>query len=119
MTIAATPIAVSVKQSKPQRRVRVLPKRELLGLLATLAGPSGIGVIYEVLAERADARAYPPPGQMVTVDGRHIHLQIAGNDTGQPRALLKAGEEIGWQGYALPRLVAWSPLAASPFIVVP
>lgn len=66
------------------------------------------------------SRRLPAPGQVATVDGRHIHWQIADNDSGRPRVLLEAGEEIGWRGYALPRLLrSWSPLAASLLIAVP
>ena len=58
----------------------------LAGLLVFLLA----GTIYETLAERADARADPPPGQMVDVGGYRLHINCLGN--GSPTVVI----DIGW-----------------------
>ena len=47
------------------------------------------GAIYESLSEAADARAYPPPGQMVDVGGHRLHINCTG--TGSPTVVIDAG----------------------------
>jgi len=48
-----------------------------------------LGAIYESLAETADVRAYPPPGQMVDVGGFRLHVHCVG--TGSPTVVIDAG----------------------------
>jgi pimeloyl-ACP methyl ester carboxylesterase len=48
-----------------------------------------LGAGYESMAEAADARAYPPPGQLVDVGGHRLHLNCAG--TGSPTVVIEAG----------------------------
>ncbi len=58
--------------------------------LAPLAGLMRVGYyIYEPMAEAADAKAYPPPGQRVDVGGYHLHINCAG--TGSPTVVIDAG----------------------------
>lgn len=71
-------------------------KRNLRGLArglglgaALIAGLALAGAGYEAVAARGDARAYPPPGQMVDVGGYRLHLQCVG--TGSPTVVLDAG----------------------------
>jgi pimeloyl-ACP methyl ester carboxylesterase len=47
------------------------------------------GAIYETVAETADMRAYPPPGQMVDVGGYRLHINCIG--TGSPTVVIDAG----------------------------
>jgi pimeloyl-ACP methyl ester carboxylesterase len=47
------------------------------------------GWIYEPLAEAADAKAYPPPGQMVDVGGYRLHLNCSGS--GSPTVVIETG----------------------------
>ncbi len=47
------------------------------------------GAIYEPLAEAADAKAYPPPGQMVDVGGYRLHINCTGS--GSPTVVIEAG----------------------------
>jgi pimeloyl-ACP methyl ester carboxylesterase len=54
----------------------------LLGLLA-------LGAIYELISEAADARAYPPPGQLVDVGGHRLHIYCTGS--GSPTVVIDAG----------------------------
>jgi len=57
--------------------------------VAVIAGLSLAGAGYEAIASRGDARAYPPPGQMVDVGGYKLHIQCMG--TGSPTVVLDAG----------------------------
>ena len=45
--------------------------------------------IYEPLAEAADAKAYPPPGQMVDVGGYRLHINCTGS--GSPTVVIESG----------------------------
>ncbi|PZV01113.1 MAG: alpha/beta hydrolase, partial [Leptolyngbya sp.] len=54
----------------------------LLGLIM-------LGAAYESVAEATDARAYPPPGQMVDVGGYHLHINCTG--VGSPTVVIDAG----------------------------
>ena len=48
-----------------------------------------IGAVYESVAEASDARAYPPPGQMVDIGGYRLHINCIG--TGSPSVVIEAG----------------------------
>jgi pimeloyl-ACP methyl ester carboxylesterase len=58
----------------------------LIGLAAILLLA---GYIYEPMAEAADAKAYPPPGQLVDVGGYRLHINCTGN--GSPTVVIEAG----------------------------
>jgi pimeloyl-ACP methyl ester carboxylesterase len=45
--------------------------------------------VYEAIATERDSRAYPPPGQMVDVGGRRLHLSCTGE--GSPTVVFEAG----------------------------
>ena len=67
-------------------------------MLAVLALAS-VGGAYQVLGARADAKAYPMPGQLVDVGGRSLHLRCTGSGT--PTVLLQPGagefsSNMGW-----------------------
>jgi hypothetical protein len=47
-----------------------------------LAGSYG----WEKLAERADRKRFPPPGRMIDIGGRSLHLLCAGE--GRPAVLI-------------------------------
>jgi pimeloyl-ACP methyl ester carboxylesterase len=57
--------------------------------LAALLGLALVGYIYESLAEAADAKAYPPPGQLVDVGGYRLHINCTGS--GKPTVVIVAG----------------------------
>lgn len=59
------------------------------GSLATVLGLLLVGYIYETLAEAADAKAFPPPGQFVDVGGYRLHIHCTG--TGSPTVVIVAG----------------------------
>ena len=61
-----------------------------LGRIAvSIIGLLLVGYIYEPIAESADAKAYPPPGQLVDVGGYRLHINCTG--TGSPTVIIEAG----------------------------
>jgi hypothetical protein len=72
LTTSTTPAAVGIGHWGG-RIVRGLGRG--LGLVvAVVAGLAAAGAGYEAVASRGDARAYPPPCQLVDVDGYRLHL---------------------------------------------
>ena len=72
--------------------------------LAALLGLALVGYIYEPIAEAADAKAYPPPGQLVDVGGHRLHINCTG--TGSPTVVIEAGLgdwSTGW-GFVQPEV---------------
>jgi pimeloyl-ACP methyl ester carboxylesterase len=57
--------------------------------LAALMGLMLVGFINEPMAEAADAKAYPPPGQMVDVGGYRLHINCTGE--GSPTVVIESG----------------------------
>ncbi len=58
-----------------------------------LAGAALLGAaaaVQQALTLR-DRRRYPAPGTVVEVDGRRMHLQVSGADSGGPTVVLEAG----------------------------
>jgi pimeloyl-ACP methyl ester carboxylesterase len=71
----------------------------LYALLAVLA-------IYETVRESLDARAYPPPGQLVDIGGHRLHLHCTGS--GSPTVVLEPGQggvssDLAWIAPAVAR----------------
>jgi pimeloyl-ACP methyl ester carboxylesterase len=95
-----------------QIRTKRTSKRRVRGCLpwlgaslALLLGLVLAGYIYEPLAEAADAKAYPPPGQMVDVGGYRLHINCIG--TGSPTVVIEAGLgdwSTTWAGYVQPEV---------------
>jgi pimeloyl-ACP methyl ester carboxylesterase len=63
--------------------------RWLGGMVAGLVILSLLGAVYESAAEAADARTYPPPGQLVNVGGYRLHIYCMG--AGSPTVVIDAG----------------------------
>src|SRR5690349_3405316 len=59
------------------------------GALMAVAATVAAGTIYEALASRGDAAAYPPMGQLIDVGGYRLHLDCRGS--GSPTIVLDAG----------------------------
>ena len=59
-------------------------------LAAVLALIAAAGAIYQTAGERADLRRYPPPGRLVEVGGRRLHVYCAGTTNG-PTVVIEAG----------------------------
>jgi pimeloyl-ACP methyl ester carboxylesterase len=57
--------------------------------LAILLVLALVGYIYEPIAEARDAKAYPPPGQMVDVGGYRLHINCTGE--GSPTVVVESG----------------------------
>lgn len=73
--------------------------------LATLLGLALVGYIYEPLAEAADAKAYPPPGQLVDVGSYRLHINCTGS--GSPTVVIVAGAgdwSTRWGGVVQPEV---------------
>ena len=58
-------------------------------IIVSIIGLTLVGAMYESLAEAADARTYPPPGQLVDVGGYRLHINCTG--TGDPTVIIDAG----------------------------
>ncbi len=51
-----------------------------------------VGVVYETVMERKDRNSFPPPGQLVDVNGHPMHIYCTGVDTpGNPVVILESG----------------------------
>ncbi len=68
----------------------------LLILFASITSLLLFGFVYQSLGKRLDQKRMPPPGRLVTVNGRSIHLLEKG--TGRPVILEAgiAGTSLGW-----------------------
>src|SRR5215210_5893394 len=65
--------------------------------LVSLLGLMLVGYIFEPMAEAADAKAYPSPGQMVDVGGYSLHINCTGE--GSPIVVIESGwgdSSAGW-----------------------
>jgi len=69
-------------------------RRILTGLAAVVVLALVIAVGREQWARHRDAQKYPPPGRMVTFDGKKSHLNCTG--TGSPTVILES--ELGVKG---------------------
>jgi len=71
----------------------VFPTRQAMALsaLGILLALPVTGLLYEVFAQAAAERAFPPPGELVDVGGRRLHLLCIGE--GSPVVLFEAS---GW-----------------------
>ena len=74
-------------------RVRRWTKRIFLGLLALLVLLVAIGSIYEALGRKNAREKYPPPGKLVDIGGRKMHIDCRG--TGSPTVILESGLGTG------------------------
>ena len=60
---------------------------------------AAVGGGYQTVRESLEARAYPPPGQLIDVGGHRLHLYCTGS--GSPTVVLEAGggassSDFGW-----------------------
>jgi pimeloyl-ACP methyl ester carboxylesterase len=65
--------------------IHLLAWLSALAFLGTL-----LGVLYQVLGTRRDARTYPPPGRLVDVGSHRLHILELGSGDG-PTVVLEAG----------------------------
>src|SRR4029453_13932822 len=74
------------------KRGLVWGKRIWLGLRITgviLVAFGIMGASYQAIATARDARAFPPPGQLVDVGGYKLHIHCLG--TGSPTVVTESG----------------------------
>jgi pimeloyl-ACP methyl ester carboxylesterase len=83
--------AKAASVSKPAKRVRTRITRGLLWAGLAVLALGGIGAVYQAIATANDRRVYTPPGQLMDVGGRRIHMLVKGSDTGRPTVVLEAG----------------------------
>ncbi|MGE5673843.1 MAG: alpha/beta fold hydrolase [Mycobacterium leprae] len=87
--------AQPVQADRPKRKGRL--KRWLRGLALGLVVLIAVGIVGEGIAERMDARAFPPPGRLVDVGGYRLHLNCTGK--GSPTVVMENGSgapSVGW-----------------------
>ena len=81
------------KNNSKEGRTPARQGRKLLiwlgGILAVLLILLLVGWIYEPVAEAAEAKANPPPGQMVDVGGYRLHIHCTGS--GSPTVVIESG----------------------------
>jgi pimeloyl-ACP methyl ester carboxylesterase len=73
--------------------------------LAALLGLALVGYIYEPIAEAADTKTYPPPGELVDVGGYRLHINCTGS--GSPTVVIVAGAgdwSTTWGGVVQPEV---------------
>jgi pimeloyl-ACP methyl ester carboxylesterase len=58
-------------------------------VVVLIIGLALLGAIYETLAEAADAKSYPPPGELVDVGGHRLHINCTGS--GSPTVVIVSG----------------------------
>jgi pimeloyl-ACP methyl ester carboxylesterase len=60
-------------------------------ILVGILGLVVVALVYEALTERKERRLFPPPGQLVDVGGRRLHLNVMGDETATPTVILESG----------------------------
>src|SRR5215216_2721590 len=73
---------------RPKRGLGFWIRRELVWLVGGLLALAVIGAIYQVVATQIDQSTYPPPGEMVNVNGHLMHINCMGE--GGPTVILEA-----------------------------
>ncbi|MBB2908670.1 pimeloyl-ACP methyl ester carboxylesterase [Rhizobium sp. RAS22] len=73
----------------PPMHMKLSLKLVSLGLVALVVLPLAVGSVYEVLSRNWVKAKYPPPGRLIDVGGRNIHLDCRGQ--GSPTVILEAG----------------------------
>ena len=82
------------------RRGKLIKRGVRASLVAVLAVLM-LGIAVEHLARWRVAKAFPPPGQLVQVNGRQLHLNCTG--VGTPTVILEAGLGVGAS-------MSWAPV---------
>jgi pimeloyl-ACP methyl ester carboxylesterase/FtsH-binding integral membrane protein len=84
---------------KVRRQVRSRSARWLLYPVLAVLAIASVGGGYQTVRKSLEARAYPPPGQLIEVGGHRLHLYCAGS--GSPTVVLEPGHggsssDFGW-----------------------
>jgi pimeloyl-ACP methyl ester carboxylesterase len=91
---------------RARQHLRSRSRRWVIYPVLALLGLAAVGGGYETVREALDARAYPPPGQLVDVGGHRLHLQCTGS--GGPTVVLEPGHsgasaDVAWVSSAVAR----------------
>src|SRR5215216_2162731 len=91
---------------KVRRHMRSRIGRWLLYLVLAVLAIAAVGGGYQTVRESLDAKAYPPPGQLIDVSGHRLHLYCTGS--GSPTVVLEAGggassSDFAWIASAVAR----------------
>jgi len=110
-----------------RRQVRSRSARWLLYPVLAVLAIASVGGGYQTVRESLEAKAYPPPGQLIDVGGHRLHLYCTGS--GSPTVVLEPGlggssSDFGWITPAMARETrvcvydragrGWSDAADSP-----
>lgn len=60
-------------------------------ILIIVIGAIAAGFVYQTVATQRDKRRFPPPGQLVDIGGRRLHLNIMGEANDNSTVILEAG----------------------------
>jgi pimeloyl-ACP methyl ester carboxylesterase len=72
----------------------------IAGFLAiAIVGLACAGMLYQACATRRDHERFPPPGKLIDIGGRRLHLRCVGE--GSPTVMLEAGGTGDSQQYAV------------------
>lgn len=91
MSTTTSTTAAPANHSKSRGQVRLWLERGVIGMATVILSLAGFGLIYQTIAVRNDRRIYTPPGRMVDIGDRRLHLVVMGEDTGRPTVILEAG----------------------------
>src|SRR5215204_3945920 len=83
---------------KVRRQVRSRSARWLLYPVLTVLAIASIGGGYQTVRESLEAKAYPPPGQLIDVGGHRLHLYCTGS--GSPTVVLEPGQGASSSDFA-------------------
>jgi pimeloyl-ACP methyl ester carboxylesterase len=112
---------------KVRRQLRSRSARWLLYPVLAVLAIASVGGGYQTVRESLEAKAYPPPGQLIDVGGHRLHLYCTGS--GSPTVVLEPGHggsssDFGWITPAVARETrvcvydragrGWSDAANSP-----
>ena len=89
-----------------RRQMRSRIGRWLLYPVLAVLMIASVGGGYQTVRESLDAKAYPPPGQLIDVGGHRLHLYCTGS--GSPTVVLEPGggassSDFGWIAPAVAR----------------
>ncbi|MBI1277581.1 MAG: alpha/beta fold hydrolase [Anaerolineaceae bacterium] len=60
-------------------------------VLISIIGAAAAGFVYQTIATQRDKRRFPPPGKLVDIGGRRLHLNLMGESMDGPTVILEAG----------------------------
>jgi pimeloyl-ACP methyl ester carboxylesterase len=90
----------------------VQPMTRAVTVMTTLAALAGVGTVWQRVGETRDRRAFPPPGEFVTLGDTRLHYQLDGTAQTGPTVVLDSGLGSGsstWDAVA-PRVAEFAPV---------